>query len=117
MVNAILHVIERNDFDADVNFEPEISNASEIKEELYQEATVASKAEADRIARSVNNEIKGLYKLVTDDCYDYAPYIGNSGGEVGDLCIDEVESYNSYAQLSKQQTEITVTVKGIWKTE
>ena len=68
LMNVIMHIVEQNGFDADVDFSPELSGVETIKTELYAEAARDSKEKADRIARSINMEITSLDKLETDSC-------------------------------------------------
>lgn len=117
LVNVILHIIEKNDFDANVDFDPEISNENEIKGELYQEAAMTSKKEAEMIANSINMTIVGLDKLETDNARNYYSDSLDTDGSVGDIYVDDLECGAAYAKLSSQQMEIKVTVRGIWKTE
>lgn len=117
LVNVILHIVEKNDFDANVDFQPEVSNENKIKAELYQEATVVSKEEAEKIAKSINMKIVGLNKLETDNARNFYTDSLETPGSVGDICVDELECGAAYAKLSSQQMEISVTVRGIWKTE
>ena len=116
LINVIMHIVEKNGFDVDIDFNPEFSNEETIKTELYEEATRESKEKADRIARSVNMEITGLDKLETDSCYGFSREY-HKGGEVGDICLDPLDRFSAYSKLSSQQAEVEVTVKGVWKTE
>ena len=117
LMNVIMHIVEQNGFDADVDFSPELSGVETIKTELYAEAARDSKEKADRIARSINMEITGLDKLETDSCFGFIPDEYLSGGEKGNICPDQLDRFSAYSRLSSQQTRVEVTVKGIWKTE
>ena len=117
LMNVIMHIVEQNGFDADVDFSPELSGVETIKTELYAEAARDSKEKADRIARSINMEITGLDKLETDSCFGFIPDEYLSGGVKGNMCPDQLDRFSAYSKLSSQQTRVEVTVKGIWKTE
>lgn len=119
LINAIFEVIEKKGFDADVDFSPECSNEKEIREELYKEASAASREEADRIATSLGMKIVGLEKMETDECYDYSSYVPSSGGIVGDICLDDEMgwAFKQYAKTKAQQKRIDAAVKAIWQVE